>query len=95
MAAAQRPIDTAALGESLDGVPTWHNVPSWALLSTRDNSLPLEAQRFMAKRAGSSVIEVEASHAAPVSQPVAVAGLIMTGARAIGTIQKVATPQQH
>ena len=43
----------------------------------------------MAKRAGSSVIEVQASHAALVSQPVAVADLIITAARAILTTETV------
>jgi pimeloyl-ACP methyl ester carboxylesterase len=89
MAAAQRPIDTVALGEAFRGSPTWRNVPSWALVSTSDHSLPPEAQRFMAQRASSSIIEVEASHAVPVSQPAAVADLIMTAARAIVTTETV------
>jgi hypothetical protein len=36
----------------------------------------------MAKRAGAKVVEVPGSHAIYVSQPVAVAGLIETAARA-------------
>jgi pimeloyl-ACP methyl ester carboxylesterase len=76
MAAAQRPIDPAALGESFDGVPAWSDTPSWTLISTADSSLPPAAMRFMAQRAGSSTVEVHASHASPVSQPDAVADLI-------------------
>ena len=81
MAAAQRPLDTAALGETFDGAPTWRGVPSWAVVSTRDHSLPPQAQRFMAERAGATVVEVEASHASPISQPDAVTEAIVTAAR--------------
>jgi len=83
MAAAQRPLNTNALGESFGGRPTWSSVPSWAVVSTNDNSLPVEAQRFMAQRANSTVTEVDASHASPVSQPDLVAKVISTAARAV------------
>jgi pimeloyl-ACP methyl ester carboxylesterase len=81
MAAAQRPVDPAALDESFDGDPTWRTTPSWTLISTRDSSLPAEAQRFMAHRADSTTEEVESSHASPVSQPQAVTNLILDAAR--------------
>src|SRR6266702_1582670 len=76
MAVAQRPLEPAALGESLPGEPTWRTRPSWALVSTRDRSLPPEILRYMAERAGSRIVEVDSSHAAPVSQPAAVTDLI-------------------
>jgi hypothetical protein len=38
--------------------------------------IPPDAQRSMAKRAGSEVVEVKGSHAVYVSQPKAVADLI-------------------
>jgi pimeloyl-ACP methyl ester carboxylesterase len=77
LAATQRPIDPSALGEELPGPATWHTIPSWALVSTRDNSLPTEALRFMAARAGSRTVEVDSSHAAPVSHPEDVVTLIL------------------
>jgi pimeloyl-ACP methyl ester carboxylesterase len=83
MAASQRPLNVTALGETLDGVPTWSLLPSWAVVATADCSLPAEAQRFMAKRAGSAVTEVHASHALPISQPDAVAGVIDAAARSV------------
>jgi hypothetical protein len=43
--------------------------------------IPPEAQRFMAKRAGSTVVEVAGSHAIYVSQPNAVAAFIEKAAR--------------
>ena len=82
LAAAQRPIDPAALDESFTGTPTWRERPSWALISTEDGSLPVSAQRAMAERAGSTVVEVAASHATPISHPHAVAELIRQAAAA-------------
>jgi pimeloyl-ACP methyl ester carboxylesterase len=86
MAAAQRPVDTAALSESFHERPTWSKLPSWAVISTRDNSLPVEAQRFMAHRAISTVTEVDASHASPLSQPEIVAKAIAAAAHTVVSI---------
>ena len=80
MAAAQHPIDPAALGENLSGPATWRSLPSWALISTEDHSIPTEAQRFMAARAGSTVVEVATSHASPVTRPDETATLIASAA---------------
>jgi pimeloyl-ACP methyl ester carboxylesterase len=85
LAASQRPMDPAALGERLAGEPAWRSIRSWALVSTRDRSLPPEILRFMAERAGSRVVEVESSHAVPVSRPVEVADLILEAARAVSS----------
>jgi pimeloyl-ACP methyl ester carboxylesterase len=56
--------------------PAWRAKPSWYLVSTEDRMIPPDAQRTMAKRAGSEVVEVKESHAVYVSQPEAVADLI-------------------
>jgi pimeloyl-ACP methyl ester carboxylesterase len=82
MAAAQRPIETAVLGETFDGDPAWASTPSWVLVSTADSSLPPAAMRFMAERAGSHTVEVESSHASPASQPGAVTDLIVSALQA-------------
>jgi hypothetical protein len=42
--------------------------------------IPPDAQRAMSKRAGSTVVEVKGSHAVYVSQPRAVADLIVKAA---------------
>jgi hypothetical protein len=42
--------------------------------------IPPDAQRFMAKRAGATVVEVKGSHAIYVSQPQVVADLIAQAA---------------
>ena len=59
---------------------TWRSKPSWYLVATADKMIPPNAQRFMAKRADSTVVEVEGSHALYVSQAGAVAELIEVAA---------------
>ena len=46
--------------------------------------IPPPAQRFMSKRAGSTVVEVAGSHGIYVSQPKAVAEVICTAAQSAG-----------
>src|SRR5438132_9628225 len=55
--------------------------PSWYLIATEDKMIPPPAQHFMAKRAGWTVVEVAGSHAIYVSQPNAVAKLIVNAAK--------------
>ncbi|BCY10018.1 alpha/beta fold hydrolase [Actinoplanes sp. L3-i22] len=80
LAAAQHPIDPAALGEKLSGAATWRSLPSWALIGTRDVSIPAELQRFMAARAGSTVTEVDSTHAVPLSRSSPTTDLIVAAA---------------
>lgn len=85
LAVSQRPIEPAALGETLPGEPAWRSRPSWALVSTQDRSLPPEILRHMAERAGSHTVEVDSAHAAPVAVPAAVTDLIRQAVRATTT----------
>ncbi len=62
--------------------PAWRTKPSWYLVVTEDKMIPPDAQRAMARRAGSRVVEVGGSHAIYVSQPQAVAALIEEAAAA-------------
>ena len=74
--------------EALNGAvtqPAWQNKPSWYLVTTDDHMIPPPAQHAMAKRAGSSVVEVKGSHAVYVSQPEAVAELIKKAAKSVST----------
>lgn len=77
--------------EALNGTITeaaWKMKPSWYLVSTEDKMIPPEAQRIMAKRAGSAVVEVKGSHAVYVSQPRAVASLVEKAARGTAVAAK-------
>ena len=81
MAVTQRPIVGDALSDKATKA-AWKSIPSWTLVTLEDLAVPPEAQRFMAQRASSTVVEVDASHAVTVSRPVAVARLIDEAARA-------------
>ncbi|MET8431000.1 alpha/beta hydrolase [Nocardia sp. NPDC004860] len=80
MAVTQRPVALAALQEPA-AAAAWTSIPAFALLTTDDKNIPLEAQRFMAERAQAESIEIAASHAVSVSQPGAVAELILRAVR--------------
>ncbi len=80
MADSQVPWGLDALSGAITQ-PAWRSKPSWYLVATNDRMIPPDAQRAMSKRAGSTVVEVEGSHAVYVSQPQAVASLIATAAK--------------
>jgi pimeloyl-ACP methyl ester carboxylesterase len=82
MADSQVPWGVAA-GSGLITGPAWRVKPSWYLVATEDRMIPLPAQRAMSKRAGSTVIEVVASHAIYISQPAPVVALIEQAANAV------------
>jgi pimeloyl-ACP methyl ester carboxylesterase len=82
MADAQVPWGVSALSGAISE-PAWRTKPSWYLIATDDRMIPPPAQQFMAKRAGSTVVEAKGSHAIYVSQPSAVAAIIEKVARAM------------
>jgi pimeloyl-ACP methyl ester carboxylesterase len=81
MAATQRPIAASAL-EDIATKAAWTAIPSWTMVTLQDLAIPADSMRFMAQRAGSTTVEIDASHAVTVSQPGAVADLIDDAARA-------------
>ena len=81
MADSQTPWGLEAVNGRIS-VPAWRSKPSWYLVTSDDKMIPPDAQRFMSKRAGSSVIEVKGSHAIFLSQPEVVARLIEAAAQA-------------
>ncbi|GAA3128307.1 alpha/beta fold hydrolase [Streptosporangium carneum] len=81
MAATQRPIAQSALEEKAEAA-AWQDKPSWAVIATQDLNIPVDAQRYMAKRARAHVTEVRASHSVAVSHPKTVADVIEKAARA-------------
>jgi pimeloyl-ACP methyl ester carboxylesterase len=81
MADSQVPWGVEALGGAISHA-AWRSKPSWYLVATDDRMIPPPAQRFMSKRAGATVVEVAGSHAVYVSQPEAVASLIIRAVEA-------------
>ncbi len=84
MADSQVPWGVEALSGKISE-PAWRTKPSWYLIVTDDKMIPPDAQRFMSRRAGSTVAEVKGSHAIYVSQPKAVAALVEQAAKSVKT----------
>jgi pimeloyl-ACP methyl ester carboxylesterase len=82
LAASQRPLAAAAFEETATAA-AWQTRPSWALIAGADEAINPEVERFGAQRAGATIVEIDgASHAVAVSQPKAVAELILEAVRA-------------
>jgi pimeloyl-ACP methyl ester carboxylesterase len=78
MAVSQRPGADVGFGEPVPAA-AWKTLPSWYSIATADQTIGIEALRFFAERAGSITEEIEgASHVSMISQPDAVANLIIS-----------------
>jgi len=76
----QRPIDVNSLGQP-SGPPAWRTIPSWFVIGTQDNTIPPDAHRFMAQRAGAvRTVEIRASHVVMMTHPAAVVRVIVEAA---------------
>ena len=81
MAVTQRPIAAHALEDEATNT-AWKTIESWTMVTTEDLAIPADSMRFMAERANSHTVEIDASHAVTVSKPRVVADLIHEAARA-------------
>lgn len=81
MADSQVPWGVVALAGAVTN-PAWKVKPSFYLVAGDDHMIPPPAQRQMAKRAGSTVVETKGSHAVYVSKPGVVAEIIEKAAAA-------------
>jgi pimeloyl-ACP methyl ester carboxylesterase len=77
MYAVQQPLSATTFNDVM-GVPAWKSQPTWYLVATQDEAIPLDGERSFARRMGASVVEVPASHVAMVSHPIEVARLVQT-----------------
>lgn len=75
MAATQKPVAAASFGET-QPVAAWKTVPSWYAVSTQDHAINPDSERFMAKRMGAKITEIEASHVSFISQPAKIVEII-------------------
>jgi pimeloyl-ACP methyl ester carboxylesterase len=90
LAATQRPISELAFSDP-SGPPAWKSLPSWAVVSSADKTIGSDLVRMMAERAGATITEVEGAHAIMLSQPEAVAEVILTAAAAVDRTAATAT----
>lgn len=77
--AVQQPFNRALL-QGRTTVAAWHSKPSFYAVSAEDRTIDPDLQRFMAKRMGAKTIELKASHVSLISQPDAIADLILEAA---------------
>jgi pimeloyl-ACP methyl ester carboxylesterase len=81
LAATQRPLASAAVLQP-SGPPAWAKVQSWAVIGTSDKVIPPAELLAMAHHAGAHVTKVNAGHLSLISQPAAVANVIIRAAKA-------------
>jgi pimeloyl-ACP methyl ester carboxylesterase len=83
LAATQKPLAAAIFGEPVKAA-AWKSIPSWYVVSTQDNSINPDLERFMAKRMGAKTTEIKASHVSFISNPLQIAKVIESAAASIG-----------
>ena len=79
VAATQGPINVSAFDAKVSAV-AWKIKPSWYIVSRLDGAIAPDAERFFAKRMKATTTELDASHVPMLSQPKAVAAVIMDAA---------------
>jgi pimeloyl-ACP methyl ester carboxylesterase len=86
LAASQRPVAAAALGEQSGPHPLWRSTPSSFVIGAEDRNIPAALQRSLAERAGAkAVVEIAgASHAVAVSRPEETARVVLDAAALVG-----------
>ena len=80
LAYSQIPVSASVFGSTISN-PAWKTRPTWYVVAKDDQTIPPDAERFMAKRAGAKVTEIKASHLVFMSQPKAVADVIEDAAK--------------
>ena len=81
LAATQQPVTSRALHDP-SGIPAWKTIPSWALIGSDDNVIPVTEQRIMARHAEAHSVEVKAPHLSMIARPDAVTNIIIEAAKA-------------
>ena len=78
-AATQGPIHASAFASQVSNV-AWKTKPSWYIVSAQDGAIAPDLERSFAKRMKATTTELNTSHVPMVSQPKAVAAVIMDAA---------------
>ncbi len=81
LAASQRPTAFTSFTAKLSAA-AWKTKPSFGVVATEDKTIDPNEERFMYGRSGAKVVEVRASHLVHISQPKAVADVIVQAAAA-------------
>ena len=78
-AATQGPINASAFSAKVSAA-AWKTKPSWYIVSKLDQAIAPDEERFFAKRMNATTTELNTSHVAMLSQPKAVAQVIVDAA---------------
>lgn len=81
--AVQQPVGEG-IKTARTSIAAWKDKPTWYAVSTQDRTIDTQLQRFMAKRMNAQTVELQASHVSLLSQPEAVAKLILQAAHVPG-----------
>ena len=65
-----------------DGI-AWRSKPSWYIVAKNDRTVQPELQRFVAKRMGAAIYEINSSHVPMLSNPGLVIDVTRTAANAV------------
>jgi pimeloyl-ACP methyl ester carboxylesterase len=79
MTAVQIPAAVQCIAQPM-GVPAWRQKPSWYLLAEEDRMIAADTQRFMAERAGATIVSRPIDHTPLTSAPQDVTGIILAAA---------------
>ncbi|HSW80746.1 MAG TPA: alpha/beta hydrolase [Candidatus Saccharimonadales bacterium] len=79
MYVTQRPLAAATLSEKATAAG-WKKIPSWFLVSDKDNAISPKAEAFMAERMKATTEHIDGSHTAFIAQPTKVAAFIQKAA---------------
>jgi pimeloyl-ACP methyl ester carboxylesterase len=79
LAAAQKPLAASIFGEPIKAA-AWKSIPSWYVVSTQDNAINPDLERFMAKRMNAKTTELKASHVSYISNAPQIAKVVESAA---------------
>ena len=86
-ALTQRPVSVFAFSEPTSK-PAWRSLPSWAAVATGDKAAGSDVVLKMARRAGATITQIDASHVPMQSQSQAVTDVILSAVEALRANQE-------
>jgi hypothetical protein len=75
----QHPVAISLLGSPAT-VPGWKAIPSYYQVSTQDQVIDPDLERFFARRMGAYTIELKSGHVSLISHATAISALIVRAA---------------
>jgi pimeloyl-ACP methyl ester carboxylesterase len=73
--------DADLFNQNVEGT-AWKSKPSWCIVGKNDRTVHPDLERFVAKRMGAAIYEVDSSHVPMLSNPKLVIDVIRTAANA-------------